>query len=283
MIKRLIYITLCISLSKALSAQCPDRAFLYHRIVWLRDSSTVGTDDQLHELSNYLKKVNGCSYQNDSTHAMLIARIGWLHSLQKDFSQAIDFTNQAVDMIHYHLSIPNINESHLVKYYFNLTLLYDSAGLERRMIEAVDSCIQVAIRLQTGFNYALPYMAWKVKWLFEKGDYYNSMNVARLAENICSKIGYFTEYKPYFTIYQINALIGLRKYQTANQLADTAIQESLISRDAIFIGSLYNVKSDIAATTGNTKEAIRCMKLSLYYNKKSGYHSGYAPSWNNLG
>jgi hypothetical protein len=85
MMKRLIYITLFVTLSKALSAQCPDRAFLYHRIVWLRDSSRVSTDDQLRELSSYLKKINGCPYQNDSTHAMLIARIGWLYPCSKIF------------------------------------------------------------------------------------------------------------------------------------------------------------------------------------------------------
>jgi CHAT domain-containing protein len=283
MIKRLIYITLCISFSKALFAQCPDRAFLFHQIVWLRDSSIVSADDQLRELSIYLKKINGCPYQNDSTHAMLIARIGWLYSLQKDFSLAIDFTIQAVDMIHHHLSNPNINESHLIKYYNNLRILYDSTAQEKRMIEARDSCIGVAIRLQTGFNYAMQHIAWKVRWLFEKGDYYNCMNVASMAENICLKTGYFTEYKPYFEIYQINALIGLRKYQTADQLVDTAIRESLISGDAIFIGTLFNEKSDIAASTGNTKEAIRYMKLALFYNNKIGYHTGYATSWNNLG
>jgi CHAT domain-containing protein/tetratricopeptide (TPR) repeat protein len=283
MIKRLIYITLYISLSKALSAQCPDRAFLFHQIVWLRDSSKVSTGDQLRELSSYLKKVNACPYQNDSTHAMLIARIGWLYSQQKDFFHAIDFTNQAVNMIHRHLTNPNINESHLIKYYNNLRIFYDSTSEEKHMIEAIDSCIGVAIRLWTGFYYAMNALTWQVEYLFEKGDYYKSMNLASLAENICRKTGYFTESKPFFTIYQINSLIGLRKYENANQLADTAIQESLISGDAIFIGTLFNVKTDIAASTGKTKEAIRCMKLALYYNKKSGYHSGYATSWNNLG
>ena len=283
MMKRLIYIALFITLSKALSAQCPDRAFLYHRIVWLRDSSTVSADDQLRELNVYLKKINNCPYRNDSTHAMLIARIGWLYSLQKDFSLAIDFTNQAVDMIHRHLSNPNINESHLIKYYNNLRIFYDSTAQENRMIETRDSCIGVAVRLQTGFNYAMQHLAWKALWLFEKGDYYNCINIASLAENICQKTGYFIEYKPYYTIFKINSLIQLKNYQTANQLVDTAIRESLISRNAIYIGSLFNVKSDIAASTGDTKEAIRCMKLALHYNKKTGYHSGYATSWNNLG
>jgi len=270
-------------MSKALSAQCPDRAFLYHRIVWLRDSSTLSTDDQLRELSSYLKRVNGCPYQNDSTHAMLIARIGWLHSEQKDFLDAIDFTNQAVDMIHHRLSRPNINESHLIKYYYNLSVFYDSTAQEKRMIEARDSCIEVGIRLKTGFAYVMQHMAWKVRWLFEKGDYYNSMNLASLAENICRKTGDTTGYIPYCVIYRINSLIQLNKFQTGNQLADTAIRESLVSGNNIFIGSLYSLKSDIAASTGDTREAIRCMKLSLYYNKKSGYHSGFTTSWNNLG
>jgi CHAT domain-containing protein len=283
MMKRLIYITLFITFSKALSAQCPDRALLYHRIVWLRDSSRVSTDEQLRELNLYLKYINDCPYQNDSTHAMLIARIGWLHSLQKDFSPAIDYTIQALDMIHLHKASPNINESHLIKYYNNLRIFYDSTAQERRMIEARDSCIEVAIRLKTGFNYAMQHMAWKVRWLFEKGDYYNSMNLASVAENICRKTGDTTGYIPYCIIYRINSLIKLNKYQAANQLADTAIRESLITRNIIFIGSLYNVKSDIAASSGNSEEAIRCMKLALYFNKKTGYHSGFTTSWNNLG
>jgi CHAT domain-containing protein/Tfp pilus assembly protein PilF len=284
MIKRLIYITLCISLSKALSAQCPDRAFLYHQIVWLRDSSKVNAGDQLRELSSYLKKINGCPYLNDSTHAMLIARIGWLYSQQKDFLHAIDFTNQAVDMIHHHLSNPNIKESHLLKYYNNLKIFFDSTAQEKSMIEAMDSCVGISIRLKTGFlEYAVQPMAWKVEYFFEKGDYYNCMNVASLAENIYRSSGNSTEYKSYYTIYKINSLILLKNYQAAEQLADITIRESLNSGNAIYIGSLYNVKSDIAASTGNTREAIRCMKLALFYNKKISYDTGYATSWNNLG
>src|SRR4051812_20035463 len=114
MYKRLFIITLLIKLSIALSAQCPDRAYLYHRIVWLRDSSQVNPSDQLQELQGDLIKIRDCPYQNDSTHAMLIARIGWLFSTQKDFSQAITFTMRAIDMIHQHQSDPDINESHLI-------------------------------------------------------------------------------------------------------------------------------------------------------------------------
>ena len=91
-------------------------------------------------------------------------------------------------MIHHHVSNPNINESHLIKYYNNLRILYDSTAQEKHMIEAMDSCIGLSIRLKTGFGqYTMRLMAMKVKYFFEKGEYYNCMNVASLAEDICMK------------------------------------------------------------------------------------------------
>jgi CHAT domain-containing protein len=281
--KRLLIITLLIQISTTLSAQCPDRAFLFHRIVWLRDSSSVSATDQLKELNMYLGKINGCSYQNDSTHAMLIARIGVLNALQKDFTNAIDFTMRAIDIVHLHLSSRNISESHLIKYYNNLSILFDSTAQEKPMREAMDSCIAVCLRLQIAPDYSVHLLDMKVKYLFEKGDYYDCMNTASLAENICRKTGYNREYIPYYIIYKINSLILLRQYEMADLLADKAIHENLASGNEMYTGSLYNVKSDIAASTGNTTEAIRYMKLSLFYNKKTGYSSGYATSWNNLG
>src|SRR5450755_4323536 len=180
MCKHLFIISLLIKISIALSAQCPDRAYLYHRIVWLRDSSQVNPSDQLQELQGYLTKIRDCPYQNDSTHAMLIARIGWLFSTQKDFSQAITFTIRAINMIHRHQMKSDINESHLIKYYNNLKILYDSTGQEKRKIEAIDSCIAIAVRLQTGLYFAMQNLDWKVRYLYEKGDYYDCINLASL-------------------------------------------------------------------------------------------------------
>jgi len=117
MYKCLFFITLLVKLSLALSAQCPDRAYLYHRIVWLRDSSQVSSADQLLELRGYLEKIKDCSYRNDSTHAMLIARIGWLYSTQKEFVPAIELTKDAISLIHQHFSDRRINESHLIKFH----------------------------------------------------------------------------------------------------------------------------------------------------------------------
>jgi CHAT domain-containing protein len=214
---------------------------------------------------------------------MLIARIGWLYSVQKDFTNAIDFTTRAIDVIHFHLSNRNISESHLIKYYNNLSILYDSTAQVKHMMEAMDSCIAVCLRLQIAPDYSVHLLDIKVNYLFEKGDYYDCMNTASLAENICSKTKYRTEYIPYYIIYRISSLIMLKKYDIADQLADKTIRENLVSGNNIFIGSLYNEKANIAASLGNTGEAIRYMKLSLFYNKKTGYNTGFAPSWNNLG
>src|ERR1700730_17747581 len=66
-------------------AQCPAKDSLWRRIIYLRDSSEVPLRDQQEQLMPLLDKMKNCPYRNDSTHALLLQRVGALHFLQKDF------------------------------------------------------------------------------------------------------------------------------------------------------------------------------------------------------
>src|SRR5688572_33164279 len=82
-----------------LSGQCPDKSFLWKRIVYLRDSSKITLKAQLEELSPYLSVINKCPFKADSTHALLLQRVGALFFLQKDYATGIKYTRQSIAII----------------------------------------------------------------------------------------------------------------------------------------------------------------------------------------
>ena len=184
MFKHLLTPAFLLLLRLSLWGQCPDRDNLWNRILFLRDSSEVSAGEQLTELNGYLVEMSGCIYRNDSTHILLMQRIGWLYAVQKDFSRAIEFTNHSINMAHAYAGNRNVNESILIKCYNNLVILYDSTGQEKRKAEAMDSCISLAVKLKTGYPYALKYINEKIQYSFDKGDYYNCLNYAAIGEDI---------------------------------------------------------------------------------------------------
>src|SRR4026209_1615982 len=95
-------------LFSALSGQCPDRDFLWNRIIYLRDIARPPEKEQLSELLNYLEKMSDCPYKNDSTHSFLLQRIGWLCAMQKDFARAIQYTQQSMNIIYKNQKNPSV-------------------------------------------------------------------------------------------------------------------------------------------------------------------------------
>jgi hypothetical protein len=131
MLKIFLTILVLTGLKFDLSGQCPDKSVLWNRIIYLRDSSNVSIDDQLREFKIDSQKINNCLNKYDSVYVLLLTRMGWLLSLQKDFKNAILLTNRGIDLIHNYLNKPGISPAHLIKYYNNLQILYDSTGQQK--------------------------------------------------------------------------------------------------------------------------------------------------------
>ena len=283
MSKRLRILVVSLVLKLSLSGQCPDRDNLWNRILYLRDSSTMGASEQLAELNGYLRKINNCPYRNDSTHVLLLQRTGWLYALQKDFAKAIGFTNDAIDMVHTHAGNPNINEAILIKCYNNLVILYDSTGQEKQKARVMDSCISSAVKLKTGYPYAMKYINEKIQYFFDRGDYYNCLNYTTIGEDIIRNSGYFPEDVFYYLIWKINALNFLNRSGEAGQFADRAISQCLQAGNKTYLGSLLSLKASISAEKMDSSEAVSYTLRSLAYNRKAGNYPACAASLINLG
>jgi CHAT domain-containing protein/Tfp pilus assembly protein PilF len=265
-----------------LSGQCPDRAFLWNRIISLRDSQ-VPAADQLRELKTDLAKIADCPYKNDSTHVLLLSRIGWLYSMQNDFKTAIAYTNRSIDMIHSHIGAQNIRESQLIRCYNNLRILYDSTNQQLLKKRAIDSCISLVVRLKTDYRYAFNYVNLKIENYFEEGDYFNCINYSNLGEFIAEKSGNLEDDALFYKSWKLNSLIYLKQYQEASELLEISLQKCLQTGNKKYIGSLLGIKARIAADNGHAAEAIKSTQRSIYYDKAISNYNGCAGSLINLG
>jgi CHAT domain-containing protein len=283
MIKGIIINILTLTLNIPLSGQCPDRDFLWHRIIYLRDSTHIPEREQLTELTDYLSKINTCPYRNDSTHALLLLRIGWLYSTQKDFKKAIEFTAFSIQMINRNIASPDINETLLIKCYNNLRLLYDSTAQNTLKIRAMDSCISYAVKFKTGYHYAIQLIDWEIKYYFEKGDYYKCINYIKLAEDITRKSNYKPEDIFYLLSWEINSLLSLHKTDDAESLVNRSISEYLATKNKKYLGTLIGLKAKIADERGDEQAALHYSKISFDLNKKIENYGGCYSILNNLG
>src|SRR5678815_2813549 len=132
-----------------LKGQCPGQGMLWKRLVFLRDSSTSSQADKLKELLSFEGKMKDCPYRFDSTHALLMQRIGATYFYMADYLKATDYTKQAINIINSNASKPSVNLKDNIRNYYNLGWFYDSLGNVIAKIEAFDSCISLAMKLNS--------------------------------------------------------------------------------------------------------------------------------------
>ena len=279
-----IFLLLC---TNRVNGHCPDSKYLWNRIIYLRDSK-VAPLEQLNELTDWLKKTKKCNSRIDSTQALLLHRIGWLYSQQKDFSSAIQFTLQSITLVKAQISNTAIKQTQLITSYYNLQILYDSLKLEPAKNAAIDSCIAYAIRFKGEYLYGLAALNIKVKQLFENGDYYNCIRYAKTAGDILkanSKTlqvpeGLETEY----STWKINSYIFLNDTKNAEDLLKNELKKfGKKSKNSQIPGELLILYGLIYKEKGNAQKAINYFERAYHQNKKNNYPQGSAEALNNIG
>jgi CHAT domain-containing protein len=266
----------------SLSGQCPGKDSLWHRIVYLRDSTEVPAKIQLTELNNYLYRIKKSACQIDSAYALLLLRIGWLYSLQNDFVNAIKFTNESIDIIHKNANNPKINESHLIKCYNNLQILYDSTGQNKLRMKAIDSCISLAIKLKSGYIFAIQHISTEIQYHFDKGDYYKSMNYALIGEDVSKHDNFRPQDLDYYSIWKITSLVFLHEYQTAKMMAEKSMAQCIRVGNSAYIGSYLVLLAYIADEMSDSSAALKYSGESIKQNSKFGNYYNCAATLNNL-
>lgn len=266
-----------------LSGQCPERKALWDRILFLRDSSVQSLDQQLQELLPYLQQMKNCPYANDSTHALLLQRLGALYFLQSDYVTGIRYTRESIGIIYQQLGKPSVNPRHLIKSYNNLRICYDSLKQQNLKLQAIDSCIAVSLRLHTGYEYALPLLYERILNLIESGDYYRCIQYALIAETLARNYGYSIDNRLSFITWRINALILLKRYQEADELAASKIDECRKAGSTASLGALYALRGTAVQESGDLNKALDLYQKAFYFDARINNRPGCAGTLNNTG
>ncbi|MBC7890087.1 MAG: CHAT domain-containing protein [Ferruginibacter sp.] len=280
-------ILLLVLFNLSLPAQCPDRSFLWHRIIFLRDSSTVPSGKQLEELLGYHKKINQCKYRNDSTHALLLQRIGILYAKQKDYYSGIQYTGKSISLVNQFKGNPSVNPAMSIKSYRNLYMMYDSLKMESKKTAAIDSCISHALRFGTGYNFALDATRLNIERLFGIGDYFRCIQYAKLGETFINKLNTSPLEKEQANLesfsWKINALIFSKQTNEARRLLYDRIRFAETHRKPDLLATYYGLYATVLKEEGKAREAIGYYKKSFTYNQQIGYQAGCAQALNNIG
>jgi CHAT domain-containing protein len=261
--------------------QCPEREFLYSRIAYLRDSSTISFQEQLNELLNYNKLFDRCNYRSDSIHVMLLHRIGLMYYKLKDFHQAVDYSKRSIQVIRGNDGKPFIEKQYLIKLYNNLRVYYDSLQLENEMNEATDSMIALSIQFNSGYELVMPELSKRTVYWYNLGDYHKCLTHAATGEAFAQEREDIV-YGFYYSLWKVNALFGLKKFGDARHVLDNAQQllhraeQSTVPYIRVQLGTLYAQLAEAYAYDGQDRQALQYFQRALQYEKQLGTKEGCA-------
>jgi len=254
------------------------------RILQLKYSS-VPSGQQLNELLPISLQLEKCPQQNDSVRILLLQRIGALYYFESKFSQAISYTESAINLLQ-DKSTSYADPAFLVKVYDFLQIYYDSLKLINMKMNAIDSFIHYAL-MTDAIDDQILYNIWqRSAYALDVGDFQRCINYSSIGEALTEKYSspeYRLVYRLNFFTNRISALIGVNDLVTAekdlHKKIDEFISEGLANECASFYGQL----SIIARTQNNYDQAIKYHEKSFRSNKEHGYMLQCKQIMNNIG
>ena len=138
--------------------------------------------DKLKEFFKCEEDVKNCPENRDSVYTLLLNGIGVEYFKRGDYRKAIEYTKKALDIVKANISEPATDKVQLPKFYYYLSFSYDSLRLVAQKNDAIDSCISVEMRLNTGYVYSAMALETNVNDIFLKGDYNRCVERATLGE-----------------------------------------------------------------------------------------------------
>jgi len=266
-------------------AQCLTSDSLWNRLIYLKNTTSIKTQEKLDELIRHNNVIQNCPTKNDSSHAYLLQGIGSNYYRLGDYVKAIDFTRQSISMIKANINQPYISNKYLTNCYYNLSIYYNALKQESAKMNCIDSCIYYDGKYNENLYFSCIVMYFKVKDLFKKGDYDRCILYADIGESLFQKyyrdsdsldyiIGFFT--------YKLDALILSNQLSIADSLLKTKIQESIVTSNQYLIGIAYSLLGLVNTKYKKYNEAISNFQKSYDANLKIKYRKGCSQALSNI-
>ena len=134
-----LFFALCLIVGnlEAVWGQCPDKDSIWKSVTSIRKSSSSDKTSDLKTLLNYNQQIENCRQAVDSVYTFLLLSIGVTYYRLADYNNAIRYTRLALSYIQANVENPEINKTYLIRYYYYLSIYYDSLNLVTQKNEAI--------------------------------------------------------------------------------------------------------------------------------------------------
>jgi len=287
--KYCILIGFALSIALTLAARCPDRNLLWKRLLFLRDSAELSPAPakQLEELLKYDEAIANCVYRFDSTHSLLLQRIGVLYFSQGEYTQALQYTLESIATSTNKIAgKAGARPKEIIRSYFNLARIYGTLDRVPEKMIAMDSCLAIAVRTGSVDAYSLFALKDKVEYLFKIGDYHRAFGTAEMGESIIKRYLRGTdsiEHTIDFLTWKVNALVDFKEYSNAEQLVVAKISDCHLIGAKQFLGNLYEQLAIIQAQKSDYSQSLHNFQQALNYHEEDKYYLGCEQTLTNLG
>jgi len=255
--------------------QCPDKKFLEGRMAALVNSSQ---QKDLSELSGYLDKIRYCPYRNDSTHARLARRIGWMYAKNGDYLNGVKYFSQCVNIITTNADRPAINITDLPGSYYWLSTAYESLNMVKERMTALDSCYKVSMRINyVDYSTMRALYEWG-QYFFNLGDYHRCIDYMQRCESLLKaypKIGLASireEFMSGSLLWQTKALLELKQYEEAEKTLNSRMEDCKRAGQYNNLGAIFSQLAELQLRKGNYKKALFFYTNAFKNDQRAGYN-----------
>jgi len=242
-------------------SQCPNNA-----------SFKKSIDDVINPLNkNILEKLlviqqqmKTCKRDEDSTYMFLLKKIGVAYKGENNFLQAINYTNQSIQVAEKCITNNTCTAAALVNNYYNLFFYYSEIGELGKKFKAIDSCIKYALKDTQYITMVIAPLAEKTKYLFAKGEYSLCIKNAKLGEQIIQQYYHqkdSIDYIEAFVILQANALYFSKEITAAENLLNKKIINFKQTGNSVQLYAFYSLLGIM------NQEKSNFSKANLYFKE----------------
>jgi CHAT domain-containing protein len=233
---------------------------------------------QLKKLLLYEEGIYAC-INHDSVQVQLLQRIGSLFFTLSDYSKAINYYQKSIIIINQNAAKPSINSRHLIRSYYWLSVFYDSLQRVTDKMKALDSCAAIAIRLKSINEYCLSALYSRAEYYFNVHDHYRCIDYAKLCESLAIEFAnrgskrdfdVGTQYAISSIVWQVNALLGLKKYNEAENLLENKAEQCREKKLGHNLGVIYGLLAEVLEMKGNFVKALSYHNKAYAIEKQSG-------------
>ncbi len=259
--------------SVLLKGQCPDQGVLWNRLTNLK-SLKLTPRDQLTELLPIVEGMKKCPYRNDSTHVLLLRKIGEIYFQQQDYIKAVQYRRQAINIITANAGKPSTKLINLPGNYYWLSVAFDSLNNFNEKMRALDSCSAIAIRIKYVDRACLSALGTWVEYYFDIGDYNRCSDYALKCESLAREYannntgvekGAGEYYASSNLGWYIEAQLKLKKFEKVELVLTKKLEEYRKAGLKDYLGLTYGQLAEMQLQKGNYEKAILNYYRSLKY------------------